>query len=155
MEGMEYFYELFRGLPRGGPGDNQSTRNAFRYLKNLPVDPLILDIGCGPGMQTLQLAKLSNGTIIALDNYQPFLDILMKNAIKNGLEERIIPNKQSMLEMDFKNNSFDLIWLEGALYFMGFQNGLKRCHQLLKKNGYLAVTEAVFLQPSIPKPCFH
>ncbi len=149
---MEYFYELFRGLPRGGPGDNQSTRNAFRYLKNLPVDPLILDIGCGPGMQTLELAKLSNGTIIALDNYQPFLDILMKNAKRKGVEKQIIPKNQSMLEMDFKNNSFDLIWSEGALYFMGFQNGLKRCHQLLKKNGYLAVTQAVFLQPSIPKP---
>ena len=149
---MEYFYELFVGLPRGGPGDNDSTRKAFRYLKNLPSEPQILDIGCGPGMQTLELAKLSNGTIIALDNYQPFLDILMKNAIKNGVEKRIIPKNQSMLEMDFKNNSFDVIWSEGALYFMGFQNGLKRCHQLLKKNGYLAVTQAVFLQPSIPKP---
>jgi ubiquinone/menaquinone biosynthesis C-methylase UbiE len=152
MEGMEYFYELFRGLPRGGPGDNDSTRKAYGYLKNIPSEPQILDIGCGPGMQTLELAKLSNGTIIALDNYQPFLDILMKNAIRNGVEKRIIPKNQSMLEMDFKNNSFDVIWSEGALYFMGFQNGLKQCHQLLKKNGYLAVTQAVFLQPSIPKP---
>jgi ubiquinone/menaquinone biosynthesis C-methylase UbiE len=152
MEGMEYFYELFRDLPRGGPGDNDSTRKAFGYLKNIPSEPQILDIGCGPGMQTLELAKLSNGTIIALDNYQPFLDILMKNAIRNGVEKRIVPKNQSMLEMDFKNNSFDVIWSEGALYFMGFQNGLKRCHQLLKKNGYLAVTQAVFLQPSIPKP---
>jgi ubiquinone/menaquinone biosynthesis C-methylase UbiE len=152
MEGMQYFYELFRSLPRGGPGDNQSTRKAFGYLRNLPFEPRILDIGCGPGMQTLELAKLSNGTIIALDNYQPFLDILMRNAIKEGVEKRIILKNQSMLEMDFKNNSFDVIWSEGALYFMGFQNGLKHYHQLLKKNGYLAVTEAVLLSPSIPKP---
>ncbi len=149
---LEYFYELFVGLPRGGPGDNDSTTKAFGYLKNIPSEPQILDIGCGPGMQTLELAKLLNGTIIALDNYQPFLDILMKNAIRNGVEKRIIPKNQSMLEMDFKNNSFDVIWSEGALYFMGFQNGLKRCHQLLKKNGYLSVTQVVFLQPSIPKP---
>jgi cyclopropane fatty-acyl-phospholipid synthase-like methyltransferase len=152
MEGMQYFYELFRNLPRGGPGDNQSTRKAFGYLRNLPFEPRILDIGCGPGMQTLQLAKLSNGTIIALDNYQPFLDILMRNAIKEGVEKRIILKNQSMLDMDFNNNSFDVIWSEGALYFMGFQNGFKRCHQLLKKNGYLAVTEAVLLAPSIPEP---
>ncbi|MCX6671778.1 MAG: class I SAM-dependent methyltransferase [Euryarchaeota archaeon] len=152
MEGMQYFYELFRNLPRGGPGDNQSTRKAFGYLKNLPFEPRILDIGCGPGMQTLELAKLSNGTIIALDNYQPFLDILMRNAIKEGVEKRIILKNQSMLDMDFNNNSFDVIWSEGALYFMGFQNGLKHCHQFLKKNGYLAVTEAVLLSPSIPKP---
>jgi SAM-dependent methyltransferase len=152
MEGMEYFYELFCGLPRGGPGDNNSTRKAFSYLKNLPSEPLILDIGCGPGMQTCELARLSHGKIIALDNYQPFLDILMQNAIKEGFDKRIIPKNQSMLEMDFKDSSFDVIWSEGALYSMGFQNGLKRCHQLLKNKGYLGVTEAVLLLPNLPEP---
>lgn len=152
MDAMDYFYELFCGLPRGGPGDTWSTRKAFGNLKDLPTEPIILDIGCGHGMQTIELAKLSKGTIIALDSYQPFLDILMKNAIKDGVEKRIIPKNQSMLEMDFEAETFDVIWSEGALYFMGFQNGLKRCHQLLKKKGYLAVTEAVFLLPTIPKP---
>ena len=150
MEGMEYFYELYTGLPRGGPGDNASTQKAFSYLKNLSFKPLILDIGCGPGMQTIELARISKGKIIALDNYQPFLDILMQNAIKEGFEKRIIPKNQSMLEMDFKNGSFDLIWSEGALYQMGFQNGLKKCYQLLKKGGYLAVTEGVMLQLNAP-----
>jgi SAM-dependent methyltransferase len=152
MEGMEYFYELFCGLPRGGPGDNQSTRKAFGYLKNLPLEPLILDIGCGPGMQTLELARISKGNIIALDNYQPFLDILMRNATVEGCERRITPRHQSMLEMDFKDGTFDVIWSEGALYFMGFQTGVKRCFQILKKNGYLVVTEAVLLSPNLPKP---
>jgi len=152
MEGMEYFYELFVGLPRGGPGDNESTRKAFTYLKNLPSEPLILDIGCGHGMQTLELAKISNGKIIALDNYQPFLDILIRKAKKEGLAGRITPKNQSMLEMDFDDKTFDVIWSEGALYFMGFQNGLKRCNQLLKNKGYLVVTEAVLFLPDIPKP---
>jgi cyclopropane fatty-acyl-phospholipid synthase-like methyltransferase len=152
MEGMEYFYELFCGLPRGGPGDNQSTRKAFRYLKNLPLKPLILDIGCGPGMQTMELARISKATIIALDNHQPFLDILMKNAAKEGYADRITPRHQSMLEMDFKDGTFDVIWSEGALYFLGFKKGLHRCYLLLKKNGYLAVTEAVLLLPNLPKP---
>ena len=57
----------------------------------------------------------------------------------------------SMLDMDFKKETFDIIWSEGALYFMGFQNGLKRCHQLLKDKGYLAVTELVYTVPHPPK----
>jgi len=152
MEGMEYFYEVFSCLPRGGPGDNQSTRKAFSYLKNLPSEPLILDIGCGSGIQTLELARISNGKIIALDNYQPFLDILTQNAIKEGVDTRITPKNQSMLEMDFKNDTFDIIWSEGALYIMGFRNGLKKCNQLLKNNGYCIVSEAVLLLPNLPKP---
>lgn len=152
MEGEKYFYELFCRLPRGGPGDNKNTRKAFSYLKNLQAESLILDIGCGHGMQTLELARISKGKIIALDNYQPFLDILMQNAIKEGFEDRIIIKNQSMLEMDFKNDTFDIIWSEGALFVMGFQNGLKKCNQLLKNRGYFVVSEAVLLLPNLPKP---
>ena len=57
-----------------------------------------------------------------------------------------------MLDMDFEEETFDIIWSEGALYFMGFQNGLKRCHQLLKDKGYLAVTELVYTVPDPPAP---
>ena len=65
MEGMEYFKELFLGLPRAGLGDNKYTRKAFTYLKNLSSEPFILDIGCGYGVQTLELARISKGKIIA------------------------------------------------------------------------------------------
>ena len=144
MEGIEYIYELCEALPRSGPGDNEFTRRAFNSIPQPQKHPFILDIGCGQGMQTIELAKISNGKIIALDNYQGFLDILMGQAKKQGLEEIIIPQNMSMLDMNFEEGTFDIIWSEGALYFLGFQNGLKRCRQLLKDKGYLAVTELVY-----------
>ena len=144
MEGIEYLYELCEALPRCGPGDNEYTRRAFHAIPQPPQHPFILDIGCGPGVQTIELARISNGKIIALDNHQAFLNILMEQVSKQNLEEQITPKNASMLEMDFEDNTFEIIWSEGALYFMGFQNGLKRCHQLLKNKGYLAVTELVY-----------
>lgn len=152
MEGMEYFHELFCNLPRGGPGDDKSTRKAFSFLKNLPAKPLILDIGCGHGKQTLELARISKGKIIALDNYQPFLDILMSKVKEKSFDKRIIPKNQSMLEIDFNNDTFDIIWAEGSIFVMGFQNGLKKCYQLLKNYGYFVVSEVVLLLPNLPKP---
>ena len=145
MKGMKYFYELFEALPRCGPGDGESTRRAFRNISDLPIKPLILDIGCGPGQQTIELARITKGQIIAIDNHQPFLDKLVQEANKKGLLDHIVAKNISMLEMDFEDNSFDLIWSEGALYLMGFENGLRKCHQLLKNEAYLAVTEIVYL----------
>jgi len=150
MEGIEYLYELCEVLPRSGPGDNEYTRRAFSYISFFPKHPFILDIGCGQGMQTIELAKISNGKIIALDNHQAFLDTLMENAKNEGVEEKISPKNISMLDMDFDENTFDIIWSEGALYSMGFQNGLKRCHQLLKDKGHLAVTELVYTSSTPP-----
>ena len=152
MEVMEYFYELFEALPRGGPGDNKSTRRAFNTIPKPPEQPLILDIGCGPGVQTIELVKLSKGRIIALDNHQAFLDQLMMKAKEKKILDHIVPKNMSMLDMDFENDTFDIIWSEGALYFMGFQNGLRRCHQLLKSDGFLAVTEIVYLVNNPPAP---
>jgi ubiquinone/menaquinone biosynthesis C-methylase UbiE len=95
-------------------------------------------------MQTVELAKISNGKVIALDIHQAFLDLLMEQAKKYRVAEKIIPKNISMLDMDFEEKTFDIIWSEGALYLMGFQNGLKRCYELLRNKGYLAVTELVY-----------
>jgi len=44
-------------------------------------------------MQTIELAKILNGKIIALDNHQAFLDKLMKQARNEGFEEKNILTK--------------------------------------------------------------
>ena len=55
-----------------------------------------------------------------------------------------------MNAMEFEPESFDLIWAEGALYQMGFENGLKKCRELLRKKGSIAVTELVWLKDDPP-----
>jgi ubiquinone/menaquinone biosynthesis C-methylase UbiE len=149
-EPSPYFFELFDGLPRGGPGDNASTRSAWRAMMGVPPSPAILDVGCGPGMQTLELARLSRGRITALDIRQPFLNRLERDAARLGLSEHIITVNRSMSEMDFPPESFDVIWSEGAIFFLGFENGLKTFRVFLKRGGHIAVTEAVWLKPDPP-----
>ena len=96
MEGIEYIYELCEALPRSGPGDNKYTRRAFNSIPQPPEHPLILDIGCGQGMQTIELARISKGTVIAVDNHQTFLDLLVKQVKKQKIERKII-TKQSWI----------------------------------------------------------
>jgi SAM-dependent methyltransferase len=147
----DVFYELYQDLPRQGPGNNRSTRKAWSFLPDVLTNPLILDIGCGSGMQTLELARISGGQVIALDNFQPFLDALEERIIGEGLEQHIKTVNGSMFEMDFAPASFDVIWSEGALYILGFEPGLEVCKSLLKEGGYLAVSHLSWFTDEPPQ----
>ena len=151
MEMPQIFYEVHSNLPREGPGDNESTNRAFKLLKNLPAKPRILDIGCGPGMQTIELAKLSGGQIEALDNHQPFLDQLNLSAKKEGLSNRIKTVKGDMFNLKYEKESFDLIWCEGAIFIIGFEKGLTEWRPLLANKGYLVLSELVWLRKDLPE----
>ena len=148
---MELFFEIHCDLPREGPGDAQSTQKAFSLMKDLPVRPLILDIGSGPGKQTMDLIEMTEGSIIAIDNHKPFVDRLNQKASEAGLKNRIQAFYGDMNHPVFKEESFDVIWSEGAIYIMGFEKGLKVWKPFLKKEGYIAVTECTWLKPDPPR----
>ncbi len=145
------FFEVHSDLPREGPGSNQSTQRAFKSLKNLPANPRILDIGCGPGMQTIELARLSGGHIEAVDVHQPFLDELNVAAKKEGLSSRIHAVKGDMFNLKYEKESFDLIWCEGAIFIIGFERGLTTWRPMLKNGGCLAVSELSWFRKDLPQ----
>ncbi|MGD0877637.1 MAG: class I SAM-dependent methyltransferase [Anaerolineales bacterium] len=147
---MDLFFELHRDLPREGPGEVASTRRAFALMSGLPARLRILDIGCGPGMQTLELARICDSSILATDTYQPYLDALSRRAEKEGVAERITISNQSMFALDFEPGSFEAIWSEGAIYIIGFEKGLREWQPWLKAGGYLAVTELSWLKADAP-----
>lgn len=117
---------------------NKYTRKAFRMLPKL-VKPRILDIGCGSGVPTIELARLSDGQIIGLDIDQSALDKLEKKIEEEGFADRVKTVKCSMFEMDFADESFDVIWAEGSISRIGFERGLREWRRLLKLKGYLVV----------------
>ncbi|MEB3278538.1 MAG: class I SAM-dependent methyltransferase [Lyngbya sp.] len=148
---LDIFFEIHQGLPREGPGNFESTQRAYSSLTDLPPQPLILDLGCGPGMQTFHLLELSNGKIIAVDNHQPFVDQLQEEAVKKGVQNRVEVVNADMSALEFNPNSFDLIWAEGSAYSIGFENALRSWKLLLKEKGYLAVTEISWINLNPPE----
>lgn len=133
--------DLYGALPRQGPGSPACTRKAFAMLGPLPASAKVLDVGCGTGAQTMELAKLTTGHIIAVDIFDWALDSVAEKAVMAGLADRVHTTMQSMDAMDFREETFDLIWSEGALYIMGFGNALHLCRSLLKPGGFLAASE--------------
>ena len=147
-----FIFTMFEGHPRQGPGSNTCTRKAFSLLADLPPHPEILDIGCGTGMQTVELARISPGCrITAVDIHQPYLDELAWRAASAGVGERITTVRASMDSLPFPDATFDVLWAEGSIFVIGFWEGLVSWKRLLSPGGYLCLTEAVWFTEN-PSP---
>jgi len=150
MDVLEVFFEIHTALERESPGLDRYTREAFRMLP-IMEGPAILDIGCGPGAATMELARLTDGDITALDLHQPYLDKLNLKIEEAGLTGRVTTVHGSMSKMDFPDESFDVLWAEGSIYIIGFDKGLREWARFLKPEGYLVASEAVWLRPDPPQ----
>jgi len=148
---IQLLVELHEGLPRLGPGNDESTLRALSLCEGLPSDAEILDVGCGTGAQTLVLAASTVGHITAVDLIPDFLAQLDKNVVRQELEDRVEIREADMNELPFPEASFDLIWSEGAIYIMGFDNGLTEWRPLAKPGGYLVVSEVSWFSPDPPQ----
>jgi len=147
----QIFFDVHRDLPREGPGDHASTARALALARPLPTQARVLDIACGPGMQTLDLAALLPGArIVALDNHAPFLAEVQRRAVAGGVTDRITTVLADMAALPFPADSFDLLWCEGAAYILGLARALRAWRPLLRPGGRLALTEAVWLRPDAP-----
>ena len=111
-------------MPRQDPGCNEATKRAFSGISNIPTAANVLDLGCGPGLQTIelsQLLKVSKGSITAADHNETYLEEL---ALK--VSEQTIDNIKC-------------------------KKGLKEWKRILKPNGIIAVTELSWINDGIPK----
>jgi len=142
----QYFYEIFDGMPRQGPGDGESTRRALALCPPLTEHHRILDIGCGSGTQTFDLAAATAAQIVAVDNHPAFVSQLLERAKAERLEARITAQVGDMTALPYPDQSFDLVWCEGAIFIIGFARGLTEWRRLIAPGRHLVVSELCWLQ---------
>ena len=120
------------------------TRKAFQKLPKFDKCQ-ILDIGCGSGIPTLELASLSGGEVIGIDIDQSCLDKLKQKILEQNLSNQVKALCISVFGLDFADESFDVIWSEGIIRGIDFETALKNWRRLLKPNGYLVIHYQVSL----------
>ena len=158
------FLDLHSNNPREGPGDKASTLRALAVVTAESAPRRILDVGCGPGLQTQHLldeliGQVSDSTdkaleLVAVDLHPPYIDLVNQWAglYPAGTVTAYCANMKGLrMNEVFTQQPFDLIWCEGAAYFMGVSEALKHWRSLLGDPGYVAFSECVFLREDLPE----
>ncbi|OGW32688.1 MAG: hypothetical protein A2X59_08315 [Nitrospirae bacterium GWC2_42_7] len=101
------------------------------------ADDSILDIGCGTGKLTCELAQLANkGMVLGID---PSVEMLEKAKGTTALFANISLMQIPAQKMDF-NNEFDIVYSNSALQWIKEQEDvIARSYRALKPNGRITI----------------
>jgi cyclopropane fatty-acyl-phospholipid synthase-like methyltransferase len=83
--------------------------------------PKILDIGCGPGGPTIELARMSGGDVFGMDTHQSYLDVLEERI--NQLRAKYKENPETLRTLNSEQEEIDLYrkysaWYGSVFYVM-------------------------------------
>lgn len=137
---LDLVVEAHIGLERQGPGSREMVMKALSFIDNLESISQVLDLGCGSGGQTRILAQAIAGHIIGVDQFPDFIEKFNSIAQEKNLQTRVEGVVGDMEHLPFPKESFDLIWSEGAIDNIGFEQGIAYWNGFLKQDGYVAVT---------------
>jgi SAM-dependent methyltransferase len=147
---FELFLEVYGTLPRAGPGGDEHTTRALGMVPGT-TPRVVLDVGCGPGAQTVCLARaLPDARILALDVLAEMVEEANRRLTEAGLAGRAQARVGDMAQPPVAPGSQDLIWCEGAIYFLGITEALRAWRPLLNAGGTIAFTEPVWLTDAPP-----
>lgn len=165
---MERDAKMLADLPHGQKTghflDQQENRGRIKpYCKGAQV----LDLCCHTGGFSIHAALYGAESVEAVDVSQEALDMAMKNALQNGVADRITPVCANVFDLvksyDEQGRKFDFVICDPPAFtkskktlesaYRGYKELNLRCIRLVKPGGYLAtwscsqfMTPPLFLQ---------
>lgn len=106
---------------------------------NLSSIKTIIDIGCGCGATTLEIAKnIPEGKIVGVDISEPMLSRAREDALKMSLSNTDFVVKDVQTD-EIDNNHFDIAFSRfGVMFFEDPYEAFKNINKALKKGGQLS-----------------
>ena len=113
-------------------GGQQVTERMAERI-GLSSEDRVLDAGCGAGGPARHLAEVLGSSVVGLDREYDRLLIATLRTRLAGLLDKVSYKYGEAAEMPFEDNSFDVIWSQGALPFTGDVKQIFQVGRLLQR----------------------
>ena len=96
-----------------------------------------IDLGGGPGMLAVELAKASALKVTVCDVTFECIALAKENSLEHGVEERVSAVQGAAEKLPFNDNSIDLVVSRGSIFFWeDQQQGLAEVFRVLRPSGW-------------------
>ncbi len=126
-------------------GQVRADRRAryFVDVAKIKSSDRVLEIGCGTGLFTGKVFKLSGAQITATDLSEDLLNIAKS---KNPEAKFVVDDA---MKMSFSEHSFDVVFGSSVLHHLDMNVALSEIYRVLKKNGRMIFAEPNMINPQI------
>ena len=125
-------------------GRNRWKRRVAMLSSLLKDGDRVLELGCGTGYFTKELAKLKI-QITAIDISPELLD----HARQEVTSGNVTFETQNAYQMGYKDNLFDAVVGSSVLHHLEIQKAVYEIYRVLRPGGYIAFTEPNMMNPQI------
>lgn len=122
----------------------RTVDNSARYLvPHLRPDARLLDIGCGPGTLTVDLARLlPAGQVVAIDRDQGIVDETARHAAESGVDN-VTARVGDIYNIDEPDGAFDVVHAHQVLQHLSDPvRALGQMRRLVRPGGVVAARDA-------------
>ena len=122
----------------------------------------ILDLGCGTGDLSIEIARMSGGNaeITGLDYSLPMLERARRKAARAGVEKRVNFVHGQATQIPFPDGHFDCVGISFAFRNLTYKNPLRQPHlaevkRALKSGGRYVIVESSQPENRLIRALFH
>ena len=134
------------------PGGRSYTIASGLFAR-LKKNSRVLEVACGRGEAACTLAEEFGCRVDAFDIDPIMVEYCRQKAEKRDLGEHTNFFVKDGRDMDFGEGKYNLILAEGgALTYIGREEGVARCTDLLKEGRCLALTDLIYTRDDVPQP---
>ncbi len=137
---IAYWYDIFEIFLL-----SKKNNPRIALAEKIPDMPVkILDVCIGTANTSIKIARKNKKNLITGIDLSPDMIAVANKKIRKMNIDNINIRQMNAVNMDFKNNAFDIVMITFGLHEMDFMlmnNVLKEMHRVLKKRGILYIVD--------------